>query len=288
MCIPRSLNVAIREAGNGLFGAREKAHSLRQKAQFRTPLSAAVLLSAGSVLRTDRLEFPCRKGFGTVCAHSRCDSKFNGMSWATMKLVTKYEGPGCHRAMQVDKKQPRLGVPPGFPVGTIHTTSGAAPFPVAQLSRVWQRHRAGTRTDASVPRTTGQPLMGMRRVGSLPGRCQNSPSAPADNQAEFAGHVAAARELSVRSISPTPKILSAIHEQDRRKIPPCPIPSGGEPCCEHWLAVQTSLRSTRTVPPRPGHHPSSGRTHSALPGATGVDSKTGAAIHQSVAPGESE
>ncbi len=212
----------------------------------------------------------------------------NGMSWATVKLVRKYEGRGCHQAMQADKEQPRVGVPPGFPVGTIHTTAGAAPFPVAQLSRVWHRHRAGTRTDASVPRTAGQPLMGMRRLGSLPGRCQNSLPAPAAKQAEFARDVAAAREPSVRSIPPTPQILSAIHEQDCRKIPPCPISSGGEPCCEHWLAVQTSLRSTRTVPPQPGHHPSSGRMHSALPGATGVDSKTGAAIHQSVAPGESE
>ncbi len=154
--------------------------------------------------------------------------------------------------------------------------------PAARLQEAWQRRGAKIRTVASAPKMTGLSLNGMRWLDTSPRRCQKSLSGQAYRS--LTGKLAAAREPAVVSIQLTPNILSAIDQQVCRLFPPYLLPGSGEP----FRQSLTSLRSMRTVSPELGNQQSFRRTHSALPGATGVDPSTGAAVHQTVAPEESE
>lgn len=160
-------------------------------------------------------------------------------------------------------------------------------FPAARLLRLRQWRPAGNRTVAAAPLMTGLTLTGMRRLVSLRRRCHNSLRYRPNQFSEFTGNFAAARELSVVSNRNMPNILSAIQVYNPRLVPPYLILGSSKPC-NPSAAKTLSLRSDRTMPPQLGNQLSFGRTHSALPGTTGVGSKTGAAIHEPVVPGESE
>ena len=166
--------------------------------------------------------------------------------------------------------------------------------PVPRLARAWQRRGAGIRTGSSAPAETGLTLNGMCWLNSLPRRCQSLREVHRSNPRKSTGILAAAREPSVVSILPSPKNLSAFYRQRRRQNSPSPILGGGEPCRRNGYPLlratprqSTSLRSMRTSSPRLGNQPMFARTHTALAGTIGVDSKTGAAIHGPVVPGES-
>jgi hypothetical protein len=197
------------------------------------------------------------------------------MGWGTVTTVEERNARGS-------AEEPRLSL-----VSTSrencqgHSRSGISSVPRPQ--QVWQRRSAEVRTDPSRPETTGLPLTGMCWFNSQPRRCHSSLQALFCNLTESTGNLAAAQEPSVISFLDSPKILSAFHRQSRRQDTPDLILSGGEPC---WH--RTSLRPMRTSSPRLDNQPSFRRTHTALPGATGVDSKTGAAIHEPVVPGELE
>jgi len=155
-----------------------------------------------------------------------------------------------------------------------------------RLQRVWQRRGAEIRTDASAPAMTGLPLTGMRWLDSLRRRCHSYRVKRNSNLAKATGTLAAAQEPSVISIRYLPNILSGFHWQSRRQVSPGLILGSGEPCWQNsWPPHRAagnnlaSLRPTRTLPPLVGNQPSFRRAHRALPGAAGVDSKTGAAIH---------
>ncbi len=160
--------------------------------------------------------------------------------------------------------------------------------------RVWQRREVEIRTDASAPLKTGLPLTGMCWLDSPRRRCRHSFEVCHNNSGKPTGILAAAQEPSGISVCYSSNILSAFRWQNRRQVSPGLILGGGDPC---WLNPwpphraaenkRTSLRSTRILPPPEGNQPSLRRTHTALPGAAGVDSKTGAAIHRPVAPEES-
>ena len=119
-------------------------------------------------------------------------------------------------------------------------------------------------------------------------QCQGSFQGFGEEHLQVTGTHAAAREPSVGLFRFTPKILSAIHKNNRRRIPPNLISGSGRPRSRNSQAVRWSLRSARTIPPRLECQSLFRRTHSALAGAAGVDSKTGAAIHHPAAPGESD
>ncbi len=174
-------------------------------------------------------------------------------------------------------------------LGHFWTTFSPAP----RFLQVRQRRGAEIRTDASAPLMTGLPLTGMCWLDSPARRCHGFFEARHRNHAKSTGILAVAQEPSVISIPYSPNILSAFRWQSRRQVLPSLILGDGEPCWQdswpHRAAGnnRTSLRSTRTLPPLVGNQPSFRRTHRTLPGAAGVDSKTGAAIHRPVAPGES-
>lgn len=171
---------------------------------------------------------------------------------------------------------------------TTRRNSWVAPSPAARLLPVWQRLGAEVRTGAPAPLRTGLTLNGMRWLDSSLGRCHNFLEVRGSNHAQVTGTLAAARELSVSSIHSTPKFLSAIQKQSCRQVPPCLVPSGGEPCWQVSWMIGKRLRSTRTKLPHLRNQSLLRRTHAALPRATGVGSKAGAAIHRPVAPGELE
>jgi len=155
--------------------------------------------------------------------------------------------------------------------------------------RIWQRSSAGLRTDASAPRKTGLlDRLETRTCLESQGtdRCHNF-AWNTRNGTPLRASSAAAQEPTVRLTLPTPIILSAI-KKSHSKIPPGLILGGGEFFPRNGVAgrMSFSLRSTRTSPPQLGNQHSFGRALLALPGATGVDSKTGAAIQRPVAPGE--
>jgi hypothetical protein len=172
--------------------------------------------------------------------------------------------------------------------GSTRRNSWVPPSPAARLLAAWQRLGAEIQTEAPAPLRTGLTQKGMCWLDSPPGRCHNFLEVRGSNQAQVTGALAAAWDLSVSSIRSTPKFLSAIHKQSRRQVPPGLILSGGEPCWWDSRVTRTKLRSTRTKLLQLSNHSLFGRTHAALPRATEVDSNAGAAIHRSVAPGESE
>lgn len=160
------------------------------------------------------------------------------------------------------------------------TTSGdchTVPYRIAPLRQFARRRGESFRMDSSLGSTTSL----MHRLES-PCRCHVLDLRVWEHTRVTVAF-AAAQELSVRTIRFTPKILSAIQKQDCRGVPPRMILGSGDPCFEFGAR----LRPTRTIPPQLGNQLTFRRTHAALSGATGVDSKTGAAIHRPVAPGES-
>jgi len=131
-------------------------------------------------------------------------------------------------------------------------------------------------------------------VGFSARRCHRSRVTRHIGLSKSTGTLAAAQDPSVISIRYLPNILSGFRWQNRRQVSPSLVLGSGEPRWQNsWPPHRAagnnlaSLRPTRTLPPLVGDQPSFRRTHRALPGATGVDSKTGAAIHRPVAPGES-
>jgi hypothetical protein len=158
--------------------------------------------------------------------------------------------------------------------------------PVTRLPKVRQRRLMENRTVASAPKMTGLTLTGMSRLVSRYRRCHEFLPHRRNLSASITGTLAAARELSAIPTRNLPNILSAIQVQNPRLVPPYTILGSGKPC-NFLAAKRTSLRSDRTMPPQLGNQKLPGGTHSTLPGAIGVGSKTGAAIHEPVVPGES-
>ncbi len=187
------------------------------------------------------------------------------MSRAAVSLVAQC----ARRDRAEDRKQSSVGRRRGI------TRQGVALFPAARLLRAWQRRGAEIRTDASVPKMTGLTLNGMRWLDFSPRRCHRFFRGQGHIHRVFSRKLAAAREPAVGSTLVTPNILSAIDQQVCRRVLPCLLPGGGESFRQNF----TSLRSTRTVSPKLGNQQSFRRSHSALPGATGVDPSTGAAVH---------
>lgn len=190
--------------------------------------------------------------FGTDCALGLGGQGSKEMGRAAVRRVPQRDGWG-----QTDERgQSGTGTRRG---GTNWTRKDTPPPAARRLLQAWRRRGAGIRTDSTAPASTGQPLNGTHRVGSLSRRCH-----------QVTRKIAAARELPVGSIRCQPRILSAIRKLDHRAIPPCLIPSSGEPRELNFEFVSYANR-----PPQPGNRHSFRRTHTALPGATGVDTKEG-------------
>ncbi len=155
--------------------------------------------------------------------------------------------------------------------GTKWTRKDAPPPAARSFLQAWQRRGAGTWADSTAPVSAGQPLNGTHRLGSLSRHCH-----------QVTRTTAAARELPLGSIRCQPRILSAIRRSNHRAIPPCLIPSSGEP------REVVSLCPMRTDPlNRETGTRSVGRIR-LFPGQPAWILKKGAAIHRPVAPGESE
>ena len=214
---------------------------------------------------------------GTICAQRNIRQGFVEAGPATVSLFFESHGQ-CRLAdcSQFAAKSSQR---------TIHPGNGlVASPPVAQLLCYWQPRGVGVRTVATAPPMTGLPLNGINRL-DLPLRGCSSGSY---GRGFGTGTFAAARELSVGSHRvTTPRILSAIREQNHRQVLPGLASGGGEPVLQASRTMRTSLRPARTKPPQLGNQSTFHRTQAALPGATGVDSRMGAAIHRPVAPGES-
>ncbi len=149
--------------------------------------------------------------------------------------------------------------------GTTQRNSRVPLFPAARLLAAWQQLGAEVQTEAPVPVMTGLTLNGMCWLDSPPGRCHNFLEVRGSSHAQVAGILAAAWDLSVNSIRSTPKFLSAIHKQSRRQVPPCLVPSGGEPCWQVSWMIRTRLRSTRTKLTQPSNQSLFRRTHVGSP-----------------------
>lgn len=98
---------------------------------------------------------------------------------------------------------------------------------------------------------------------------------------EVPGSTAAAQEPSAVPTFDTPKNLSAMKQNHSRTQPYLRLGGG-----HSFRKLDTSLRSRQIVPPHLGSQLWSPGTHETLPGAAGVDTKSGAAIQRPVAPGE--
>lgn len=159
--------------------------------------------------------------------------------------------------------------------------------PVTRLPKVRQWRPMELRTRTSAPKMTGLTLTGMRRLDFRYRRCHIFSEYRWSEFTNIAGTLAAAREPSAFPTLNLPNILSAIQDQNPRLVPQYTILGSSSPC--NFLTTKvSSLRSDRVMPPQLGNQKLSGGTHSTLPGTTGVGSKTGAAIHEPVFPGESD
>ncbi len=160
-----------------------------------------------------------------------------------MTRVAQYDGRG-----QSDKRQGSgAGARRGGPA---RRSRAGTPPPVARPGQVWQRRTAGIRTLSTAPAPTGQPLNGMRRMGSVLRRCQQCVDPRKVTRAE-----AAAWELAVHSIRGLPRNLSAIYQPQASPTPfhpgwrPAALPHAGEServcvlCEHHPLSWETSTRS---------------------------------------------
>ena len=165
----------------------------------------------------------------------------------------------------------------------------------AELARFEWRGRA-IWTATSAPAETGLTLTGKSRLDLSPRHSRTLWSRPSrgkalsdirQHESQAGQRFAAVRDPSAVSFRTTPKILSAIKQGNRRVVLPGTISGGGDVLRQAGVS-RTGLRFTRTRPPQPGiQHLSAGALQT-LSGAAGVDTKTGAAIHATVAPGESE
>ena len=223
-------------------------------------------------------------------------SFFQGIGRAAVTLLTQNGSRVTANRQEESSTSARRG---GTSLGVCQAPPPAAarpPLVKAVLATLEWRGRAA-RTAPSAPAETGLTLTGMRRLDLSPRHSmtfwprhiRDIGIAVARRAAPQVGQkLAAAREPSAAPFPFTPKILSAIIQQGNRRVfLPETISGGGDVL---WPAgvSRTSLRYPRTIPPQPGvQHPPAG-THQTLSGAAGVDNKTGAAIHATAAPGESE
>lgn len=177
-----------------------------------------------------------------------------------------------------------------------HPPSVARPhIEEAELATFAWRGRA-IRTATFAPAETGLTLTGKSRLDLSPRHSRTlwsrlsrgkALSDIRQHESQAGQRFAAAWDPSAVSFRITPNILSAIKQGNRRVVLPETISGGGDVL---WQAgvPRTSLRSAQTRPPQPGiQHLSAGALQT-LSGAAGVDTKTGAAIHATAAPGESE
>jgi len=152
----------------------------------------------------------------------------------------------------------------------------------------WQRRSEGCRRLISAPHWTGPALNRTCRLTPSRCRCQRILSHRTAQFLNLTGTFAAVQEPAVHPHQNLPSILSAIQKYNPRLVPLTKILGSSTPCTVFALAMPTSLRFHRTMPPQAVQQHSFGETHSTAPGMTGVDSKTGAAIHVPVIPGESD
>ena len=158
----------------------------------------------------------------------------------------------------------------------------------------WRGRAIWTATTA--PAETGLTLTGKSRLDLSPRHSRTLWSRPSRGKAlsdirqqvpQAGQRFAAVWDPSAVSFRTTPNILSAIKQGNRRVVLPGTISGGGDVLRPAGVS-RTGLRFTRTRPSQPGiQHLSAGALQT-LSGAAGVDTKTGAAIHATVAPGESE
>ena len=150
------------------------------------------------------------------------------------------------------------------------------------------------RTATTAPGETGLTLTGMRWLDGSPHHSTTFWSwrirdigffVARQRPAEVMQRFAAAREPSVDSFPFTPIILSAIKQGNRRVVLPETISGGGDVFPKAGVP-RVSLRSLRAGTSQVQIQLLSAGTQETLTGAAGVDTKTGAAIHATAAPGE--
>ena len=197
---------------------------------------------------------------------------------APVTLVDEHNGRG-----RTEEHLPsRVGTRRG---GLIKWALWRMPPSGARTRQVWQRRGLGIQTDPTAPVPTGLPLNGMHPLGSLGRRCPDAVDGFTRRTFGATRGVAAARELPVGSVRCQPRTLSAIHHP--QVSPTMSDPGRRRTALQNLWFIRASLCPMRTPPPQPGNRQSFHRTHTALPGAAGVDTKKGAAIHPPVAPEES-
>jgi hypothetical protein len=195
-----------------------------------------------------------------------------------VRVVSNRAASGCEGPATVRP----FGRQPRGQSESLAMSSGRA----TRLRPVWQRRLQESRTVSSAPNRPGPALNRTCRLAIPRRRCQEF---VLYGQAQFlnlTGTLAAVQEPAVHPAQNLPSILSAIQKYNPRLVPSNKIPDSSIPC--RASAMPTSLRSHRTMPPLAVQQHSSGEAHSTAPGMTGVDSKTGAAIHEPVIPGESD
>ena len=225
------------------------------------------------------------------------DSILSSIGRAVVTLLTQHGSRGTADRQVRGSSCARRG---GTLIGVNQAPSRAAARPHCQVNltilNTFEWRGRAIRTATTAPAQTGLTLTGMRRLdhslrhstifGSR--RIRDIGLAVARQTAPQVGQeFAAAREPSVDSRKFTPNILSAIYHDNRRIVLPETISGGGDVLRQVGVS-RTGLRFPRTGPPQPGvQHLSAGALQT-LSGAAGVDTKTGAAIHATAAPGESE
>lgn len=183
-----------------------------------------------------------------------------------MRLVVIAGGLGTRAKRMQAGTRPSRGATPS-------TARREVPLASARLLPVWQRRVTNLRAELPAPRETGR----KGRLDLCDRRCRRSRSEP--RPAQRGGGSVAAQGPSMVPTLVTPMNLSAI-KPNHRENQPC-LPLGGDRSFEF-----SGLRSVRTVPPHLVHQMGSGGTQLTLSGASGVDTKSGAAIQCPGAPGE--
>lgn len=223
------------------------------------------------------------------------DSILSSIGRAAVTLLTQHGSRGTADRQELQGSSARRG---GTSTGACQAPPPAAARPhieEAELARFEWRGRA-IWTATSAPAETSLTPTGKSRLDPSPRHSRTLWSRPSRGKAlsdirqqvpQAGQRFAAVRDPSAVSFRITPKILSAIYYDNRRVVLPGTISGGGDVLRQAGVS-RTGLRFTRTRPPQPGiQHLSAGALQT-LSGAAGVDTKTGAAIHATVAPGESK
>jgi len=225
------------------------------------------------------------------------DTILSNIGRAVVTLLTQHGSRGTADRRVRGSSCARRG---GTSTGVNQTPSPAAARPHCQVKltilNTFEWRGRAIRTATSAPAQTGLTLTGKSRLDFSPRHSRTLWSRPSRGKAlsDIRQHVpqagqrfAAVRDPSAVSFRTTPNILSAIKQGNRRVVLPETISGGGDVLRQAGVSC-TGLRFSRTRPPQPGiQHLSAGALQT-LSGAAGVDTKTGAAIHATVAPGESE